>query len=80
MYYWYFLEVPSKFQPELCNCCHDLMQEAPSCNDVIVVSVEGNDDRIHFWYITKDEAVNLLQNADLNINFTNIKALFWMEI
>ena len=56
------------------------MQEAPSCNDVIVVSVEGSDDRIHFWYITKDEAVNLLQNADSNINFTNTKALFWMEI
>ena len=52
------------------------MQEAPSCNDVTIVSIAGNDDRIHFWYITKDEAVNLLRNADLNINFTNTKALF----
>ena len=37
-----------------------------SFNDVVVVSVKGNDCRIHLWYIIKDEGVNLLQNSNLS--------------
>ena len=33
-------------------------------NGVATISVIRNDYRIHFWYISKDEAVNLLRNAD----------------
>ena len=36
-----------------------------SFNDVATVSVNGNDYRIHLWYRDKDEAINLLGNADL---------------
>ena len=37
-----------------------------SFNDVSIISVKGNDYRIRFWYKReKDEAVNLLENADL---------------
>ena len=27
-------------------------------NDVATVSVKGNDYRTHFWYLSKDEAIN----------------------
>ena len=37
-----------------------------SLNDVATVSVKGNDDRIHFCYMSKDEAINLLKNNDLS--------------
>ena len=37
-----------------------------SFNDVAIVPVIGNDYRIHFWYKSKDEAINLLKNADLS--------------
>ena len=34
-------------------------------NDVAIVSVKKYDYRIHFWYMSKDEAINLiLKNAD----------------
>ena len=36
-----------------------------SLNDVAVASVKGNGGRTHFWYMSKDEALNLLENADL---------------
>ena len=36
-----------------------------SFNEVANISVKGSDYRIHFCYMTKDEAVNLLQKADL---------------
>ena len=36
------------------------MQKAMSFNDVTIDSVKVNDYRIHFWCISKDEAINLL--------------------
>ena len=37
----------------LCNGCHDLMQKAMNFNDVAILSIKGNDYRIHFWYMSK---------------------------
>ena len=31
-----------------------------SFNEFAIVSVKGNDHRIHFWYMNRDEAINLL--------------------
>ena len=42
------------------------MQEAMNFNDVAIVSVKGNDYRIHFWYISKDDAISIMNNSDLN--------------
>ena len=42
-----------KYEPYLCNSCHDLMQKAINFNDVVIVSIKGNDYRIHFWYMSK---------------------------
>ena len=41
-------EITYKFQLEVCNCCHDLMQKAMSFINVAIASVKGNDCRIHF--------------------------------
>ena len=46
--YWYFLNESSKYEPYICNGCHDLKQKATSFNDVAIVSVKGSDYRIHF--------------------------------
>ena len=35
-------------------------------NDIAILSVRGNDYRIHFLHMIKDEAVNLLRNAGLS--------------
>ena len=35
-------------------------------NDVPIVSVKGNDYRIHFSYMNKDDAINIIKNSDLN--------------
>ena len=50
-HYWYFLDKNFNYEQYLCNGCHDLMQKAMNCNDVAIVSIKGNDDRIHFWYM-----------------------------
>ena len=36
-----------------------------SFNDAAIVFAIGTAYRIHFWHISKDEAINLLRNTDL---------------
>ena len=48
------------------NGCHSLMQKYISFNEVATVSVKGTDYRIQFWYMSKDEAISLLENAELS--------------
>ena len=35
-------------------------------NDVAIVSIKGNDYKIHFWYMSKDEAISIMHNSILN--------------
>ena len=41
------------------------MHKATSFNDVAIISIKGNDYKIHFWYMNKDEAINALINANI---------------
>ena len=34
-------------------------------NDVAIVSVKGSDYRINFWYMSKDDAINIMKNSNL---------------
>ena len=61
-----FLNKEFKFEPYLFNGCHDLMQNVTNFNDVAVVSVKRSDYRIHFWYMSKDDAINIMKNVDSN--------------
>ena len=48
-------------------------------NDVGIVSVKGFGYRIHFLYMSKDEAINFLRNADLTVKngfLKNIKIYY----
>ena len=35
-------------------------------NDAATVSVKGSDYKIHFWYIRKNDAINIMKNYNLN--------------
>ena len=65
-HYWYFLDKNFKYEPYLCNGCHDLMQKAINFNDVAVVFIKENDCRIHFWHMSKDDAISIMHNSNLN--------------
>ena len=57
-HYWYFKDIGFKYEPYLCNGCHDLMQKA-------IVYVNRNAYRIHFWYMSKDDAINIMNGSNL---------------
>ena len=42
------------------------MQKAISSNDAVIVYVKGSAYRIHFWYMSKDDAVSIMNNSNLN--------------
>ena len=35
-------------------------------NDVAIVFDKGSDNRIHFWHMSKDDAINITKNYNLN--------------
>ena len=35
-------------------------------NDVAIVSVKQSDYKIHFWYMSKDDAISIMNNSNLN--------------
>ena len=41
------------------------MQKAISFNDAAIVYVKRSAYRIHFWYMSKDDAVNIMNNHSL---------------
>ena len=47
-HYWYFLDKNLNYEQYLCNGCHDLMLKAMSFKNVAIVSIKGNDYRVHF--------------------------------
>ena len=42
------------------------MQKTMNFNVVAIVSIKGNDYRIHFWYMSKDAAISIVKNSNLN--------------
>ena len=64
-HYWYFKDIGFKYEPYLCNGCHDLMQKATNFNDIAMVYVKENAYRIHFWYMNKNDAISIMKNSNL---------------
>ena len=62
-HYWYFKDIVFKYEPYLCNRCHDLMQKAISFNNVGIVYIKGN--AYKFWYMSKDDAINIMTGSNL---------------
>ena len=64
-YYWYFLNKGSKFQPDVCNGCHNLSMMSMKLSDNTILNFKGSDCCCIISSITKREDVNLMQNIGL---------------
>ena len=42
------------------------MQKALNFDDISIASVKGSDNKIHFWCMNKDDAINILKSSNLN--------------
>ena len=64
-HYWYFLNYSFKFQPIVCNRCYDLLMMSMNLSDIAILNINCSDYRCIISLINKNEAMNLIQNADL---------------
>ena len=64
-HYWYFLNFSFKFQPNVCNRCHDLLMMSMNLSDIAILNIKGSDYCCIISLISKNEAINVMQNADL---------------
>ena len=45
-HYWYFLNKGFKFQPNVCNICHDLLMMYMNLSDIAILNIKGSDYRL----------------------------------
>ena len=64
-HYWYFKDIGFKYETYLCNGCHNLMQKAMIFNNIAIAFVKGSAYRINFWYMSKDDAINIMNSSGL---------------
>ena len=64
-HYWYFLNYSFKFQPNVCNRCHDLLMMSINLSEIAILNIKCFDYHCIVSLISNNEAINLLQNADL---------------
>ena len=64
-YYWYVLNKGFKFQPNVCNRCHDLLMTSMNLSDIAILNIESADYCCIISGISKSEAINLMQNIHL---------------
>ena len=64
-YYWYVSNKRFKFQPNVCNRCHDLLMMCTNSSDIAILEIKGSDYSCINSLISKNEAINLMQNADV---------------
>ena len=64
-HYSYFKDVGFKFEPHVCHKCHDVLATAYELKNIAILNVKGVDCRCILWAISKNEAVNILNNSVL---------------
>ena len=64
-HYWYFLSYSSKFLSDVYNRCHGLVMMSVNLSDTAILNIKASDYCCIISLISKNEAINILQNADL---------------
>ena len=64
-HYWSFLNYSFKFQPNVCNRSDNLLMMLLNLSDIAILNIKGSNYSCVISLISKNEAINLLRNADL---------------
>ena len=72
-HYWYFLNFSLKFQTNVCSRCHDLLMISMNFGDNAILNIKGSNYRCIISLISKNETIDLIQNADLTKKMEHCK-------
>ena len=62
-HYWYFKDLCHKFQPYLSNGCYAVSMMTYEIENTAILNAKGVDYGCILWVISRDEAVNRLNNS-----------------
>ena len=65
-HYWCFKDIGYKYEPHVCNGCHDLSVMVYDLNDFMILNLKGVDYRCFVFNMSKNDAVKLLNNSVLD--------------
>ena len=64
--YWYFKDIGCKYQPYVCNKCHDLSMVVYDLKDLMILNIKGVDYRCYIFNMSKNDAINLINISVLD--------------
>ena len=65
-HYWYFKDIGFKYQPYVCNGCHDFSMIVQKLDDFLILKVKGVDYRCCVVNMSKKDTISLLNNSVLD--------------
>ena len=64
-HYWYFKDIDYKFEPYICNGCHDISMMTYELENIAILNIKGIDYRCVIWNLIRNDAINKLNNSKL---------------
>ena len=64
-HYLYFKDVGFRFEPHVCDKCHDVLMNTYELKNIAILNVKSVDFRCILLSLSRDEAVNRLNNSVL---------------
>ena len=64
--YWHFKDIGFKYQPYVCNKCHDLSMVVQDLKNFMILKTKGVDYRCYVFNMSKKESITLLNNSKLD--------------
>ena len=64
-HYWYVEDIGLRLKPHACNKCHNILMTANEFKNIAILNVKGVNFRCILWAISRDKAINRLNNSVL---------------
>ena len=65
-HYWFFKDIGYKYEPYVCNGCHDLSMVVYYLNYFMILNIKGVDYRCYVFNMKNSDVINLLNHSVLN--------------
>ena len=65
-HYWYFKDIGYKYEPYVCNGCHNLSMVVYNLKDFMILNMKSVDYRCYVLNMSKSDAINVLNSSLLD--------------
>ena len=65
-HYWYLKEIGNRFEPHVCNVYDNILMMVYGLKNIAILNVKDVDYRCVLWNMTRNDAINMLDNSKLD--------------